>query len=98
MKRSEVLRGSRKNGNRQPREVGSWEDPLECTKTWEVRVSQDSKGGTLDEMPESRERELVEPNSSRKTGHQVREGGLPSYSQNSHPYLFLSERTAGMKM
>jgi hypothetical protein len=38
-----------------------------------VRDSQDSKGGISDEMPESRERELVEPNSSRKVGYQVRE-------------------------
>ena len=43
-------------------------------QTWEVRDSQDSKGGTLDEMPDSRERELIEPTSSRKTGHQVRDG------------------------
>ena len=43
-------------------------------KTWEVRDSEDSKGGTLDEMPVSREREFVEPTSSRKTGHQVRDG------------------------
>ena len=43
-------------------------------ETWEVRDSQDSKGGTLDEMPDSRERELIEPTSSRKTGHQVRDG------------------------
>ena len=43
-------------------------------KTCEVRDSQDSKGGTLDEMPYSRERELVEPTYSRKTGHQVRDG------------------------
>jgi len=34
-----------------------------------VRASQDSKGGTLDEMPYSGERKLVEPISSRKTGH-----------------------------
>ena len=40
---------------------------------WEVRDSQHSKGGTLDEMPNNRERELTEPTSSRKTGHQVRE-------------------------
>ena len=39
-----------------------------------VRDSQDSKGGTLDEMPNSRERELIEPTSNRKTGHQVRDG------------------------
>ena len=43
-------------------------------ETWEVRDSQDSKGGTLDEMPNSGERELVESTSSRKTGHQVRDG------------------------
>ena len=43
-------------------------------ETWEVRDSQDSKAGTLDEMPDSRERELIEPTSSRKTGHQVRDG------------------------
>jgi hypothetical protein len=39
-----------------------------------VRDSQDSKGGTLDEMPYSGDRELVEPTSSRKTVHQVRDG------------------------
>jgi hypothetical protein len=39
-----------------------------------VRDSKDSNGGTLDEMPDSRERELIEPTSSRKTGHQVRDG------------------------
>ena len=37
------------------------------------RDSQDSKGGTLDKMPNSRERELIEPTSSRKTGHLMRE-------------------------
>jgi hypothetical protein len=39
-----------------------------------VKNFQDSKGGYLDEMPNSRERELIEPTSSRKTGYQVREG------------------------
>ena len=67
----------RKNGNRQPREVGGWGGGMtlqNAPETWEVRDSQDSKGGTLDEMPDSRERELIEPTSSRKTGHQVRDG------------------------
>ena len=50
-------------------------------ETWEVRDSQDSKGGTLDEMPDSRERELIEPTSSRKTGHQVRDGVAIPQSQ-----------------
>jgi hypothetical protein len=43
-------------------------------ETWEVRDSQDPKGGTLDEMPDSRERKFIEPTSNRKTGHQMREG------------------------
>jgi hypothetical protein len=46
-----------------------WGNPLECT--WEVRDSQDSKGGNLDEMYYSGERELVESTSSKKTGHQA---------------------------
>ena len=48
--------------------------PSVISETWEVRDPKDSKGGTLDEMPDSRERELIEPTSSRKTGHQVRDG------------------------
>jgi hypothetical protein len=39
-----------------------------------VRDSQDSKGGSIDEMPYIEERELVELISSRKTGHQVKYG------------------------
>ena len=38
-----------------------------------MRASQDSKEGTLDEMPNSEERELAEFTSSRKTGNQVEE-------------------------
>jgi hypothetical protein len=34
-----------------------------------MRGSQDSKEGTLDEMLYSGEKELIEPTSSRKTGH-----------------------------
>ena len=61
---------NRKNVNREPREeVGN------VPETWEFRDSQDSKGGTLDEMFYSGERELVEPTSSRKTKYQVREWG-----------------------
>ena len=50
-------------------------------ETWEMNNSQDLKGGTLDEMPDCRERELIEPTSSMKTRYQVREGSL-SHSQN----------------
>ena len=42
--------------------------PQNAPKTWEVRDSQDSKGGPLDEMPYSREREFIEP-TFRKTEH-----------------------------
>jgi hypothetical protein len=39
-----------------------------------MKDSRASKRGTLDEMPYTQERELVEPTSSTKTGHQVRYG------------------------
>jgi hypothetical protein len=63
-KRTEALRASRKNGNKQPQEIGGGPS----------RMHQVSKGGTLAEMPKRRERELIEPTSSRKTWHQVRDG------------------------
>ena len=47
-------------------------NPQNAPETWEMRDSQDSK--SPDEMPYSRKRELREPTSSRKTGHQVRGG------------------------
>ena len=58
-------------GNLRWQEVGILQN---VSETWKVRDSQDSKRGTLDEMPYSGEKELVEPTSSRKTGHQVRGG------------------------
>ena len=45
-------------------------------------------------MPDSREKELTEPTSSRKT---VRDR-VAIHNQNCDPYLFLSERTTGMEM
>jgi hypothetical protein len=48
-------------------------------------------------MPDSKERKLKEPTSSKKIGHQVRYG-LPFFSHNSGPELFLSERITGMEM
>ena len=44
-------------------------------------------------MPYSKERELIEPTFSRKTGHQVRDGVAIPQSQ-----LFLCERITGMEM
>jgi hypothetical protein len=54
-------------GNFRRQEVG-WSLQY-VPETWEMRDSQDSTGGTLDERPNSRERELVEPTSSRKTSN-----------------------------
>jgi hypothetical protein len=62
-----------------------------------VRHYQDSKGGTLDEMPDRMEREHMEPTSSRKTGHQMRQARA-SHSHNSDPYMFLSERITRIEM
>ena len=36
-------------------------------ETWEVKDFQGSNGGNLDEMPNSSERELIEPTFSRET-------------------------------
>jgi hypothetical protein len=47
--------------------------PKNAPETWEVRDSQDSKGGTIDETPNSKEREHIEPIYSRKT-YQMRDG------------------------
>jgi hypothetical protein len=63
--------GRMETGNLKKEEV--WRTLQNAPETWEVKNSQDSKGGTLDEMSDSRERELIKPTSSRKTGYQVRE-------------------------
>jgi hypothetical protein len=67
-------------------------------ETWEVKDSHDSKGGTLGEMFNSGERELVEPTSCRKTGHQVEGWGCHSTIRSSDPELFVSKRPAGTKV
>jgi hypothetical protein len=47
---SEALRASRKYRNRLPQEIGGCVGGLQnALETWEVRDSQDSKRGTLDE-------------------------------------------------
>jgi hypothetical protein len=43
------------------------------------------------------ERELIESTSSRKTGHEVRDGVAIPTVKNSDRELFLFERTAGTK-
>ena len=72
--------------------------PSVISETWEVRDPKDSKGGTLDEMPYSGERELVESSSSGGTGHQVERLSYHPTVKSSNPELFLSERTAGKNM
>ena len=54
-------------------ELGSWGTVQNVPETWNIRDSQDSKGGTL-EMSFSGEREVVGFTFSRKTEHQVRDG------------------------
>jgi hypothetical protein len=60
-KRTEALRASRKNGKWQPRQVGGWGGGItqNVPETWELKDSQDSKGGTLTEILYSGERELA---------------------------------------
>jgi hypothetical protein len=54
--RREALRASKKNGSRQPQETGGEGTLWNVPEIWEVRNTYDSKGGTLDEMPNSGER------------------------------------------
>jgi hypothetical protein len=56
------------------------------------------KVGTLDKMPNSGGRELVESTSSRKTGHQVEGWGFHPTVKNPYPELFLCKRRAETKM
>jgi hypothetical protein len=63
-----------------------------------VRESRDSKRGTLNEIPNSGERELVESTSSRETGRPLEGWGFHPTVNISAPELFLSKRTAGTKM
>jgi hypothetical protein len=69
-KRTEAPRASKKNGNRQPREIGGWKNPLECTRDLGGKRLSELKG-TLDKMPDSWEKELIEPTSSGKTQSQL---------------------------
>jgi hypothetical protein len=50
--REKNLGASRKNGNRQLQEIGGWGTLQNAPQTWEVRNSQDSKGGILDKIPD----------------------------------------------
>ena len=60
-----------------------------------MRDTQDSKGGPLDEMPDSWERELLESIFSGRIRHQVKEWGCLPIVKSSDPELFLLKRIAG---
>ena len=62
---TEALRASRKNRNREPWKIGGWGD-------LEVRDSRVSKEPSLNKLPNSRDRENIEPTSIMKTGHQFK--------------------------
>lgn len=64
--RRESLGASRMKGKMQPRWWGVGETLYKLSETWEVRDSQNSKGETLDEMPNSRENGLTVSTSNRK--------------------------------
>jgi hypothetical protein len=65
--------------------------PLPAPEIWEMRDFQDSKGGTLDEIPDSRERELIQPTFSRKTEHKVRDGVVMPVTTVTHNYSCLKK-------
>ena len=50
-----------------------------------MRDSQSSKGGTLDEMSDSRERALIEPTSQQEDRASSEGGDYHSYSHKSDP-------------
>jgi hypothetical protein len=60
-------------------------------RPWKMRDSQDSKGGTLDEMLYRGEREHVDPTSSRETGHQVSDNVAIPQSELTHHCSCLKE-------
>jgi hypothetical protein len=80
-KRNEALGASRKNGNRQHQEIGGWANPLECTRDLGGERLSGLKGRDLKWNADSRKRELIEPTSSRKTWHQMRERGAIPQSE-----------------
>ena len=72
--RLKSLRANRNKGNMQPQEERHSGHPPECTRYLGGERLSGSNRGTLDEMHYIGDRELVEPTSKSKTGHQVRDG------------------------
>ena len=61
--KTEVLRASTEDGNRESQKEQGVRTLHNVPETWTVRDAPDSKGGTLDEMSYSGKRELLEPTS-----------------------------------
>jgi len=80
-------------GNLKGRRLG---EPSECMRDLECESFSGLKEVTIVEFLYSAEVELVEPSSSRQTGHQVRDRvAVPR--KNADQQFFLSERNAGRK-
>jgi hypothetical protein len=62
--KTEALRASRKNGNRQHWELGGWEQPPECNRDLGSEILSGVKRRSLRQKDYSGERVLVEPTSS----------------------------------
>jgi hypothetical protein len=58
-------------------------DPPECTRDLEDKRLSGLKGGTLDEMPKSRERELIESPPAGRASNEG-EGGHPTVTTLTH--------------
>jgi hypothetical protein len=70
-KRTKALRASRKNGNRQPQEVGGWGVPPECTRDLRgERLSGQTQGRDLKWNAQQQEEGTYRAH--RKTGHQIK--------------------------
>jgi hypothetical protein len=72
--KTESPKASRKNGNRQPQEVEGWGNPPEYTRDLGSERLSGLKARDPRQNALQWERELLEPTSSRKTEHQVRDG------------------------
>ena len=72
---------SRMNRNMQSRGVGGGRSLYKVPEIWEVRDSQDSKGRTLDKMPNSGEGETHRVHIQQKDKPSSGKMGLPSQSQ-----------------
>jgi hypothetical protein len=71
--------------------VGGWGTLQNAPETWEVRDSQDSNGGTLDEMLDSRVRELIEPTSQEDRTSSEGWGCHPTVTSLTHNCSCLKE-------